>query len=514
MRPQLRLSKSRYIAGLQCARRLWLGWHDPEPQPEAEPGSILAIGTEVGATARQLVPGGVLVEQGPRDHDQAVERTGDLIRNPDVPAIFEAAFAFDRVLIRTDILERLPSGGWCLAEVKSTARAKPEHLHDLAIQAYVVLGCGLALEEMQLVHVDTSYVRGQNGIDWPAYFKRENVTGDVRALLPAVSERVAEMHSVLGLPDAPQIHPDGHCFSPFECEFWGRCTASKPLDWIFHLPHLKHTTLALLDAQGIESMREIPPDFPLTVPQRRTVEAVTSGRTFVSDDLGEALGPLGPPASYLDFETFSPAIPLYVGTSPYQRIPFQWSMHRDDGDSRLSHFEFLAEGDVDPRRQFAETLIDTIERTPGPVIVYSQFEASVLRELSSCLPDLSAKLLAVINQICDLLPVVRRNVVHPSFLGSYSIKAVAPALNPTFRYDDLDGVADGGDAAVVFYRLASDRTLSEEARARYRRALLTYCSRDTLAMIDVHRVLRRLVRLALASRRRLERILGGLNATF
>src|SRR5580704_2376803 len=131
MRPQPRLSKSRYIVGLQCPRRLWLGWHDPEPRSEAEPGTILAVGTDVGVAARLLVPGGVLVEEGPHQHAEAVERTQQLIANPTVQAIFEAAFAFDRVLLRADFLERLPSGARRLAEVKSTTRVKTEHLHDL-----------------------------------------------------------------------------------------------------------------------------------------------------------------------------------------------------------------------------------------------------------------------------------------------------------------------------------------------------------------------------------------------
>ena len=115
MRPQPRLSKSRYIVGLQCARRLWLGWHDPEPREEPEPGSILAVGIDVGVAARLIIPGGILVKEGPQDHSQAAQHTKQLIADPVVPAIFEAAFAFDNVLIRVDILERLHSGEWRLA---------------------------------------------------------------------------------------------------------------------------------------------------------------------------------------------------------------------------------------------------------------------------------------------------------------------------------------------------------------------------------------------------------------
>jgi len=486
MRAQPRLSKSRYVVGLQCSRRLWLGWHEPEPRLAPEPGTILAVGTDVGIAARLLVRGGVLVEEGPTQHAEAVERTRELIANSAVPAIFEPAFAFDRVLMRADILERLPSGGWRLAEVKSSTRVKAEHLHDLAIQAYVIAGSGLDVQEMQLVHVDTSYIRNENGIDWQAYFDREDVSADVRALLPAVATRVTEMHAILGMPAAPEVQPSGHCFSPYPCEFWDRCTADKPSDWIIYLPRLRATAFAELVANGIESMRDIPPDFPLTPGQRRVLDAVVSGEAFISDELPEALTALGPPASYLDFETFSPAIPCYGGTSPYQRIPFQWSMHHDDGAGEVRHFEFLADGDADPRRDFAETLIDAISRTTGPIVVYSPFEAMVLSALATFLPDLSGSLCAAIDRMVDLLPIIRSHVAHPEFLGSYSIKAVAPALVPGFNYEDLHDVTDGNDASAVFYRVASDRSLPEGDRGRYRRALLTYCSRDTLALMYVH----------------------------
>jgi hypothetical protein len=317
MRPQPRLSKSRYIAGLQCARRLWLGWHDPGPRPEPEPGSILAVGTDVGVAARQIVPGGVLVEEGPEQHAEAVERTRELIEDRTVPAIFEAAFAFNNVLVRADILERLPGGKWRLAEVKSTKRVKPEHMHDLAVQTYVIAGSGLTLEEMHLVHVDANYARGKDGIDWQAYFKREDLTAEVRELLPLVPERVAEMHAVMAMPEAPNIKPSRHCFAPHDCEFWARCTANKPADWIIHVPRLSQVAFSELDAAGVESMRNIPPEFPLSPTQQRVVDAVLTGRPFVANGLCEALASLGPPASYLDFETFSPTLPIFAGTSPF-----------------------------------------------------------------------------------------------------------------------------------------------------------------------------------------------------
>ncbi len=146
-----------------------------------------------------------------------------------------------------------------------------------------------------------------------------------------------------------------------------------------------------------------------------------------------------------------------------------------------------ASGEVDPRREFAETLIEAISRTAGPIVVYSPFEATVLRALAAVLPDLSGRLFAAIDRMADLLPIIRSHVTHPEFLGSNSIKVVAPALVPGFSYDDLDGIADGNDASAMFYRIASDRSLSKEDRMRSRQALLAYYCRDTQALMYVHR---------------------------
>ena len=42
------LTKSRYAAGLQCLRRLWLGVHERVDWESAEPGSAEDIGLELG----------------------------------------------------------------------------------------------------------------------------------------------------------------------------------------------------------------------------------------------------------------------------------------------------------------------------------------------------------------------------------------------------------------------------------------------------------------------------------
>ncbi len=86
------LTKSRYTAGLQCPRRLWLNVHEPAHWEESESGSAEDTGLEIGRMAQLLFPGGVLVEEKPWEHVAAVAHTAALMADRSLPAIFEAAF--------------------------------------------------------------------------------------------------------------------------------------------------------------------------------------------------------------------------------------------------------------------------------------------------------------------------------------------------------------------------------------------------------------------------------------
>ena len=106
------LTKSHYTAGMQCLRRLWLIDHEPAPHEEPAPGSPMDIGREIGRKAQILFPGGVLIDEEPWRHAQAIARTAALMSDEHVPAIFEAAFEYDNIRIRVDVLERLTHGTW------------------------------------------------------------------------------------------------------------------------------------------------------------------------------------------------------------------------------------------------------------------------------------------------------------------------------------------------------------------------------------------------------------------
>jgi hypothetical protein len=183
----------------------------------------------------------------------------------------------------------------------------------------------------------------------------------------------------------------------------------------------------------------------------------------------------------MDFETVNPAIPRFAGMRPYDQLPFQWSVHvlRKPG-AAPEHFEFLATGAGDPRREFVASLCAALGEG-GNIIVYSAFESQRLAELGTCFPDFAQRIETIQGRLFDLLPAVRNHVYHPAFAGSYSLKSVLPALVPEMSYSGL-AVADGQAAGLAWESLITGH-LDKTECAGIRRALLEYCGQDTLALV-------------------------------
>jgi hypothetical protein len=457
-------------------------------EPDEATRAILDRGQELGILARRRFLGGVLIAADHRHMGEALSRTAKWLGDPAVPAIFEAAVQFEDVLIRADVLERLagdPSGpaAWRLIEVKSSSRVKDVHVDDLAIQAFVLRGAGIRLLETCLMHVNTRYLYEGGEIDLAQLFLVQDLTEQVESRLGAVPDRLAEMRAMLRSSVAPAIEPDGHCHTPYECPFWRHCTQSKPARWIFYLPGGERTVHTLA-RKRIETIDDIPEEFTLSSLQRRVKDNVE----WVSPALKTALETVRYPVHHLDFETFMPAVPKYPRTRPYQAIPVQWSDHIETEDGHVLHHEFLSLEPNDPREELAVTLLDSLGRE-GSICVYSGYERAVLEQLAEAVPALRPDIERVIARLWDLLDVIKNHYYHPGFQGSFSIKTVLPAVVPAFGYEDLE-VRDGQMAAQAYERMVFVETDWVE-KMRLRDALLRYCARDTLAMLELRKALRR-----------------------
>ena len=236
-------------------------------------------------------------------------------------------------------------------------------------------------------------------------------------------------------------------------------------------------------ALGVQTIDEIPAGFPLELIQQRVKDNVV----WISPGLRAALDTVEYPVHHLDFETIAPAIPLYARTRSYQAVPFQWSNHIETTDGALLHEAYLCPDARDPREELAFALLQSVGQE-GSICTYTNYERTVLSGLADALPGQRRDLLAVLDRLWDLHAIIREHYYHPGFKGSFSTKAVLPAVVPQLAYDDLE-IREGTMASMQFYRMNFDPTDDVE-RAHIREALLKYCERDTLAMVELRRALR------------------------
>ena len=155
----MRISKSKFVAGVQCLKRLYFQVHRPELATGSTEATeaVLEQGHQVGLAAQKAFPGGVLVAANHEHLDDAVRITRELVSNAEVPAIFEATFEYGGVLVRTDVLERSWTG-YRLIEVKSATGLKPHYAYDIGIQKHVLSGAGVNLEGTRLMYLNGDYV--------------------------------------------------------------------------------------------------------------------------------------------------------------------------------------------------------------------------------------------------------------------------------------------------------------------------------------------------------------------
>lgn len=482
-----RLSKSKLLAFRQCERRLWLELHRPElRQDDGASLAAFSAGHEVGDLARSLYDPdghGTLLDPQAEGIGTALARSRSLLGS--AQPIFEAGFDAAGALAFADILLPLDAEArrWRMVEVKSSTSVKDYHREDAAIQAFVARAAGVPLESIALARIDSSWVYPGNG-DYRGLLVEEDLTEAAFASGPEVAAWIARAHVVAAQDEEPGIRPGAHCESPYACGFASHCggaaaQAEYPVQW---LPRIASRALKQRIADGAADMREVP-DALLNERQLRVKRHTLSGAVYF-DDAGAAadLAPHALPACFIDFETIAFAVPVWPGTRPFQMIPFQFSVHRLDEAGALEHSEFLDLSGADPSRGFAEALLGACAGQ-GPVFVYNAgFETARIAELAARFPDLGPALLAINARVVDLLPIARERYYHPDQQGSWSIKQVLPAVAPDLRYDQLDGVQDGGAAMHAFLEAIAPGT--DPARKRQlERQLLDYCRLDTLAMV-------------------------------
>ena len=261
------------------------------------------------------------------------------------------------------------------------------------------------------------------------------------------------------------------------------------------------------------------------------LENTRNNREWISNELKSISGELKYPLHFIDFETYTGAMPFHNGMRPYELIAFQWSCHTiKHPGAEPEHKEWIHTGDQFPNFEFAASLMELIGNTGTP-LMWATHENTVLRgilnqmELFGYENEILRQWLIDITKdkdrdgrLVDMNKLTLDHYFHPYMKGRTSIKKVLPAIwnhNPYLHtvpffkdyaatdllgavidpYDTLvaiseedaeDNIVSGGtDAMRAYQRIRFDDSITTAQKEEIKNQLLNYCKLDTMAMVII-----------------------------
>ena len=325
-----------------------------------------------------------------------------------------------------DILSR-DGNGWAVVAVKSSFSDKKkldDYVDALAYPVMVLRRAGVPVARSTLLLLSRDYRRGDPAAQ---LFVPVDKTGEVDERAQVFEQQADVLAAAVAADDPPQPTLNLACWG---CEFLeASCLGRGRGHTVVELPGLHPARKRALCAQGVIGIADIPNDLKLNAVQQRARGAMESGEIAAeTEGLAAALAAIEWPCHYLDFETSKTTLPLYDGRACHAQVLTQFSIHhRSNPDAEPSHSEFLARAEERQERTLAERLIQALGDR-GAIIVYDNFEQQCINGLAARIPDLTQPLTAILDRLVDFKKIIKEHVYHPAFGGSFSLKAVVPAL--------------------------------------------------------------------------------------
>ena len=452
----IQISKSDYMLFIRHPAWIWVKKNDPSKIPPVDPDTqaLFDTGHKFEPYAESLFPEGLALSF--EDYDEYLslpERTQDAI-NSGAKVIFQPRFVWQEFTCISDIISFVGDKEIDLYEIKSSTSVKIDHEYDLAFQTAVIEGCGYKVRNIFVIHVNNKYVR------------QGEIEADKLTNFADVTELVKDKAEITKK------------YMPMALEIVKSKKMPDPNPKFAKLGSKKEWTVIYNNIMGISDTKKTYDDTIL--PNIKTKEI----QNFIKK--------LEYPLYFLDYETMSSLVPYFDGHRPYQQVPFQYSLHiQRTPDSELEHTEYIHSENSDPALPLVKQLIRDIGDKGSVLVWYECFEKSRNSELGEMFPEYHDAMEAINNRVVDLMvPFKSKMYDEPRCEGSASIKNVLPVLVPSLSYKVLD-IQEGGSAQRLWMEAVLDETRKDE-KDKILKDLFEYCKLDTLAMVEIFNVLRKL----------------------
>lgn len=393
---------------------------------------------------------------------------------------FQKEYRTKELLSKADIVVKEDNKEY-IYEVKSTTSIEKEHKYDVLFQYYTASKI-TKIEKIYLVYLNKEYTLESN-LNLSELFIIEDMTEYVKENLNIIEGLIEEAILV-----SKKENPNGllECYKPKECPCKGLCHPNLPEYSIYNIAMADEKKLRTLKEIGVLDIKEVPSDFKLSSRQRKQVDvakrnSVEINREMIKKDLGE----LNKPVYFLDYETYSWAVPRYENHKVYQNVVFQYSIHILKEDGEILHKEFISTTREDPIKELLSNLKNDIP-SEGSILVWNKtFEKGCNEEMARIYPEYKTFLEDLNNRIYDLGDIFSKQMyIDPKFKGSWSIKNVLPVLIPDLTYKGMN-ISNGTQAMVGWEDLVY-KNITKEEKEKIKNDLLKYCELDTYAMYKIY----------------------------
>ena len=462
----MQLSKTNFLHYLDCSKSLWLLKHKPSLFPPKKISTYEDKLAKEGYDVQKLV------------QNYMSQRTDSFSYT------YEKTYKTEAGLYASaDIIRQNDDGTVNIYEVKSSGGIDKTHLVDATFQTITVEKTGVSVRSVYIVHLNKNYIR-EDAIQVEEMMSFSLVTNQVRDMTREINVHIDAAFSLLSQNridetkcSCLELSKSHHCES-FD---YFNCNIPKPS--IYNLPRIHKKKLKTFVSEGRFNLAEID-ETEVSANQLNVLVAAKLGTPVINRCIiREFYNQVQYPVYFLDYETYSSAIPFVKGVKPHAHIPFQFSIHKiaTKYSANSQHFEYLA-----TRAELPINMISSMENIIGStgsiVSWHKSFENTRNKEMSALYPNKATFLNTISERTIDLEDIFKGGYVDIAFGGSTSIKKVLPIIVPKLNYDDLE-VANGTDAMEAFNRML---TIPEGVnKEKLRREMLEYCKLDTLAMVKI-----------------------------
>ena len=496
------LTKSKIQKYKQCQKQLWLSENKPTLDKTSDISKIIMTqGSQFGSLIKDNFSNVFDIKE--INTKRAIIETDLLIKQiiyQDKDAvIFEPAFSYADVIVRVDILEYVSKiKKWNITEVKSgnifkKTDVKDHLLFDASIQYFVVKNNNIEINNVYLGYPNRNFTLKEE-FNYKDLLSLELVNLEVQNIYKDLENLVNEAFKNISQKEEPNVKIGSHCNKPHSCSFIKYCSKAEifpdeqidtPVWYLGGAPTVK--IVKNLMEKGYRDLSKVPIELLKTDMQQKMKEVSQTKKTFINKKLIQFLENEPWPRYFLDYETISSPYPLFLGTKPGGRIPFQYSIHKwEQYDKEPIAYDFVHNESTDPRAIIGGKICEIITEENCGIYTWHgrSVEAPITKDIIKYTEDIKHKdQLRIIVELMkkgDLLPYFKENF-YMFGQENWSVKSIAENLLDNNPYSNLE--IKGGAEAMDIYHQYKKKDASNKNRMK--KDLVDYCAVDTSVMIDI-----------------------------